>query len=114
MERPTIRQNIRGQVWKWSVLVLGGALAVVASTFLSRPHQPASREEALVSWVLIGGGFVTFLGGAMGTQFARCPKCSARLGSFGTQVAYGSPVEGAGCPYCGVNLDERVPRKVIS
>jgi hypothetical protein len=114
MERPTIRQNIRGQVWKRSVLILGGAVAVVASTFLSRPHQPASREEALVSWVLIGAGFVAFIAGVIGTQFAKCPKCSARLGSFGTQVAYGSPAEGAHCPYCGVNLDERVARKVIS
>jgi hypothetical protein len=62
----------------------------------------------------MGAGFIAFIGGAIGTQFARCPKCSVRLGSFGTQVAYGSAAEREGCPYCGVSLDQRMPHKPLS
>jgi hypothetical protein len=109
MERRTIREYIRGQVWKQTAFVFGGGLTVVASTLLSRPHELMSREKAVASWVLMGAGFVAFVGGVIGTQFARCPKCSARLGSFGTQIAYGSAPERELCPYCGVSLDQPMP-----
>jgi hypothetical protein len=49
---------------------------------------------------------------ALGMQFfVRCPRCKVRLGQIGVQVgiSFLKPTVNF-CPYCGVSLDEPLPR----
>jgi hypothetical protein len=59
-------------------------------------------------------GVVVFGGAILALQrFVRCPKCKARLGqtiAMPVAFSWGSGPKVNFCPFCGVNLDEPLPR----
>jgi hypothetical protein len=71
---------------------------------------PAGVVRAAVPIV----GFVFFGGAILALQrFVKCPNCKARLGqtiAMPVALSWGSGPRVNFCPFCGVNLDEPLPR----
>jgi FtsH-binding integral membrane protein len=99
----TIRTRIKRRV-RWFLAI--GLLA-----WLSIPlwlSVTRAREQPYVPFAAMA----VFASAALGMQFfVRCPKCKVRLGQIGVQVGIGflKPTVNF-CPYCGVSLDEPLPR----
>jgi len=99
----TIRSFIKRRV-RWF-------LAIAALAWISIPVWLSVTRERQQPYVPFAA-MAVFASAALGMQFlVRCPRCKVRLGQIGVQVAFSflKPTVNF-CPYCGVSLDEPLPR----
>ena len=105
----TMRDYIRRRVWWCVAFAVGGWLMFPLGAAFER-RLPDGVARAAV-WIV---GFVMFGGAILALQrFVRCPKCKARLGqtiAMPVAFSWGSGPKVNFCPFCGVNLDEPLPR----
>jgi hypothetical protein len=99
----TIRDRIKRRARLMLLVSLSGFL-IFGSTALFGLDRPQP--------VIVGVGWLIFIGGFVAMRWIKCPKCSARVGQsiaipltlprfLGQRPNY--------CLYCGVNLDEPMP-----
>lgn len=85
------------------VLRLGSGRVVARDAGVGTEKTPVPIEVA--AWALLFGGLFC------AQWLVQCPKCWSRLGPLGASIGLRRTVRF--CPYCGVNLDEPVPHKLI-
>jgi len=101
----TIRDYIRRRVWWCAAIAFGGWLLLPLSVAAAGDKPPPVLMA--IGVILFGGAILAFY------WVVRCPKCKTRLiNTVGMAIAFqwGSRGKVNFCPYCGVNLDEPVPR----
>lgn len=105
----TIRRYIKRRVWWCTAIAAGGWLMFPLATSIGK-YLPEGIPQDAVSLA----GMLLFVGAILTMQrIVRCARCKARLAqTIAMHVAFnwGSGPKVKFCPYCGVSLDEPVPR----
>lgn len=110
MSELSIRQYIKRRVW-WcaGIAVCGWLMFPLAGALGKDPDEVPVPPAAIVV-----AGFVLFGGAILVLQrIVRCPRCKARLAqtiAMSVAFSWGSGPKVNFCPYCGVSLDQPLPR----
>jgi hypothetical protein len=98
----TIRSVIRRRVWTAAAAAFGGWFILAISGVLK--ERPSANPLSIL-------GFILFMGAILFLNFfVKCPKCVRRIGhTIAMPVAFGGKGAPNFCPFCGVNLDEKIP-----
>ena len=103
----TIRQYIKRRVW-WCVAIgIGGWLMFPLSGSIAKDLPAAVPVAMMIAGAVMFGGAMIAL-----QWIVRCPRCKAKLArtiAMPVAFSWGSGPKINFCPYCGVNLDERLP-----
>jgi hypothetical protein len=107
----TIREYIKRRVRRAMGMAVGSWLVLAVVGLLGSPAYPSLQHIMPLFAIL---GVIGFGGAIVSIARVRCPKCRASLGQT---VAMPTALRVGGkqvnfCPFCGVNFDEPIPRKV--
>ena len=101
----TIRDYLKRRTRRIMAVGIGGWLLCALAMSVLGQGATGPGPLFFVGFAVFGGAIITLL------FFVKCPKCKARFGQLGPEIAF--RVWGRRqvnfCPYCGVSLDERCP-----
>ena len=91
----TIREMLKGQMFKAKAIAFGFWLLFAAGFFL--PERNAFQALLFIPFIGFAGSVLYIL------FFVKCPKCGVRLGQAMSSISKPNF-----CPGCGVSFDSRV------
>jgi FtsH-binding integral membrane protein len=105
----TIRNYVKRRVWWCAACGFAGWLMFALGASLAKTLPDGAPRAAIpvLGFVLFGGAILAL------QRIVRCPKCKSKLGqtiAMPLAFSWGSGPKINFCPYCGVNVDEPVPR----
>jgi hypothetical protein len=109
MSEATLRQYLKRRVWWCAGVAICGWLLLALASAIGK-HMP----DGVPAGGIVVAGFLLFGGAIFALQrIVKCPKCKARLGqtiAMPLAFSWGRGPKVNFCPYCGVNLDQAMPR----
>jgi hypothetical protein len=102
---PTIRSYLKRRVRAVCAVAISGWLLFAASGALAGHRKQPPGPLIFLGFALFAGAILAF------QWWIKCPKCSRKLAqSIGMLVAFRGKSAPNYCPYCGVHLDEPMPK----